>query len=108
MPHIHNAGTGIFYPHELIVCVFEGFLFQLLCIYNRGRGMETLDLHELIGRVSEGLLSVLIHSHIVYTGTSGSHGRISCDIESCNRESLHTRNVCRRTFYLHGLILVSV
>ena len=108
MPHIHNAGTETFYPHELIVCVFEGFLFQLLCIYNRGRGMETLDLHELIGRVSEGLLSVLIHSHNVYRGISGSHGRISCDIESCNRQLLHIHTVCMRTFYLLGLTLAPV
>ena len=40
----------------------EGFLSELLCVHNVGKG--TFDLHELILYVSEPLILLLLCSHI--------------------------------------------
>ena len=63
---IHNVDMGTSFLSGLILCVSEGFLFQLLYIHNVG--MESFDLHGLILCVTEGFLSVLFCSHIVNTG----------------------------------------
>ena len=47
----------------LILCVYEGFLSESLCIHNLGMG--SLDLHGLILCVFEGLLSELLCIHSV-------------------------------------------
>ena len=60
--------------HGLILCVSEGFLYELLCIHNVGMG--SFDLHELILYVSEGLTSVLLRIHIVDTESFYPYGLI--------------------------------
>ena len=57
--------------HELILCVSEGLLSELLCVHNVG--IETFDLHGLILCVSEGFLSELLCIHIVGMGTFEIH-----------------------------------
>ena len=55
---IHNVGMGTFDLHELILCVFAGFLSQLLCIHIVD--METSGLHGLILCVVGDVLSELL------------------------------------------------
>ena len=43
---IYNDCIGTFALHVLILCVSEGFLYELLCIHNVGMG--PFDLHGLI------------------------------------------------------------
>ena len=45
-----------FDPHELILCVSEDLLFELLCVDNVD--IETFDPHGLTLSVFEGLISV--------------------------------------------------
>ena len=49
---------GTFVLDGLILCVFEGVFFELLCIHNVG--IETFDLHGLTLCVSEDYLSELL------------------------------------------------
>ena len=53
---IHNVSMYIFDLHELILCVPEDVLSELLYVHNVD--METFGLHELILYESEGVLSV--------------------------------------------------
>ena len=55
---IHIACMETFGLHGLILCVYEDYFSELLCIHTVG--METFDLHGLILCVSEGFLSVLL------------------------------------------------
>ena len=68
-------------------------------------GSETFGLHELILCVSEGLLSELLCVHIVGIGTFGPHGLILCVSESFYSELFCVHNVDIESFGLHGLAL---
>ena len=60
--------------HELILCVSEGFLSQLLCIHIVDMG--TFGLHALILCVSEGILCELLCIHIVDIEAFVLHGQL--------------------------------
>ena len=51
---IYNVCMETFGLHGLILCVSEGFLYELLCIHIVGIG--TFDLHVLILCALEGVL----------------------------------------------------
>ena len=62
----HNLYMETFDLHDgliLCLCVFEGSLFELLCVHIEGMG--TFDLHGLIFCVSSSVFSQLICVHIV-------------------------------------------
>ena len=62
---------GTFALHGLILCVSEGFLYELLYIHIVG--MEILGLHGLILCVSEGFFSELLCIYIVGMGIFAPH-----------------------------------
>ena len=60
-------GIGTFGPHGLILCVPEGYLSELLCVYNVD--IETFDLHGLILYVSVDYLFLMLCMHTVNIDT---------------------------------------
>ena len=65
---------GTFVLDGLILCVFEGLSFELLCIHNEDIG--AFGLHGLILCVFEDFLSLLLYIHIVGMETFDLHGWI--------------------------------
>ena len=68
---IHLVDMGTLDLHELILCVSEGVLSQLLCNYTVCIG--TFDLHELILCVFEDLLSGYIATYAPFRDDLNSH-----------------------------------
>ena len=63
---------GTFDLHALILCVSEGYVCELICIYIVGMG--TSDLHELVLCVFEGYFSELLCVRNVDIETGFLHG----------------------------------
>ena len=96
MPTSHQLsiyGTGYF---DLFLKKIEG---------GSGQSMRTFVLHGLIFYGSEGLLSMMFCTHIVYSGTADPREPILCVSEGFLSKLLYTHIGCMETFVLHELIL---